>query len=84
MATISGSWPGCFIEQEGEKYLDCDEKTRHDALAKFGLDHNIPKMKTDLARYGIQYDAVVLRVHPPRERLCGRLREGADRAGLYL
>ncbi|MFR6393755.1 MAG: arginine--tRNA ligase [Oscillospiraceae bacterium] len=24
---------------------DCDEKTRHDALARFGLDHNIPKMK---------------------------------------
>ena len=46
-----------FYQQEGEKYLDCDEKTRHDALAKFGLDHNIPKMKADLARYGIQYDA---------------------------
>ena len=46
-----------FYQQEGEKYLDCDEKTRHDELAKFGLDHNIPKMKADLARYGIQYDA---------------------------
>ena len=45
-----------FYEKEGDKYLDCDEKTRHDALAKFGLDHNIPKMKTDLARYGIEYD----------------------------
>ena len=45
-----------FYAQEGEKYLDCDEKTRHDALARFGLDRNIPKMKTDLARYGIEYD----------------------------
>ena len=45
-----------FYEKEGEKYLDCDEKTRHDALAQFGLAHNIPKMKADLARYGIQYD----------------------------
>ena len=45
-----------FYEQEGEKYLDCDEKTRHDALARFGLDHNIPKMKSDLERYGIKYD----------------------------
>ena len=45
-----------FYEQEGEKYLDCDEKTRHDALARFGLDHNIPKMKSDLERYGIHYD----------------------------
>ena len=45
-----------FYEQEGEKYLDCDEKTRHDALARFGLDRNIPKMKSDLERYGIRYD----------------------------
>ena len=41
-----------FYAQEGDKYLDCDEKTRHDA----GLDHNIPKMKRDLERYGIRYD----------------------------
>ena len=45
-----------FYENEGDKYLDCDEKTRHDALAQFGLSVNIPKMKADLARYGIQYD----------------------------
>ena len=45
-----------FYDREGEKYLDCDQKTRHDALARFGLDNNIPKMKADLARYGIQYD----------------------------
>ena len=45
-----------FYEKEGGKYLDCDEKARHDALAQFGLSVNIPKMKTDLARYGIQYD----------------------------
>ena len=45
-----------FYENEGDKYLDCDEKARHDALAQFGLSVNIPKMKTDLARYGIQYD----------------------------
>ncbi len=45
-----------FYEQEGDKYLHCDEKTRHDVLARFGLDRNIPKMQTDLARYGIHYD----------------------------
>ena len=45
-----------FYEKEGDKYLDCDEKTRHDALAQFGLSHNIPKMKADLERYGIHYD----------------------------
>ena len=45
-----------FYDREGEKYLDCDQKTRHDALARFGLDNNIPKMQRDLARYGITYD----------------------------
>ena len=45
-----------FYEKEGDKYLGCDEKTRHDALAQFGLGHNIPKMKADLERYGIKYD----------------------------
>ena len=45
-----------FYEKEGDKYLDCDEKTRHDELARFGLSHNIPKMKADLERYGIKYD----------------------------
>lgn len=45
-----------FYDLHGEKYLTCDEKTRHDALAQFGLSHNIPKMKADLERYGIRYD----------------------------
>ena len=45
-----------FYDREGEKYLDCDRKIRHDALARFGLDNNIPKMQRDLARYGITYD----------------------------
>ena len=45
-----------FYEREGDKYLNCEEQVRHDALAQFGLSRNIPKMKTDLARYGIQYD----------------------------
>ena len=38
------------------------EKTRHDAHGRIRTAINIPKMKTDLARYGIEYDAVVLRV----------------------
>ncbi len=45
-----------FYEENGDKYLNCEEKKRHDALSSFGLNHNIPKMKTDLARYGIRYD----------------------------
>ena len=45
-----------FYEVEGEKYLECDETERRAALADFGLKHNIPKMKRDLARYGLNYD----------------------------
>ena len=45
-----------FYDLHGDKYLDCDEATRHEALAQFGLKTNIPKMKSDLERYGIRYD----------------------------
>ena len=45
-----------FYEQEGDKYADVDVAQRHEVLARFGLSHNIPKMKSDLARYGIHYD----------------------------
>ena len=45
-----------FYEREGDKYDAVDAAERREALARFGLDHNIPKMKTDLARYGIHYD----------------------------
>ena len=45
-----------FYDLHGEEYLDCDEATRHEALAQFGLKTNIPKMKSDLERYGIHYD----------------------------
>ncbi|MBQ8851558.1 MAG: arginine--tRNA ligase, partial [Oscillibacter sp.] len=45
-----------FYEQFGEQYKDADVAQRHEALAKFGLERNIPKMKSDLQRYGIEYD----------------------------
>ena len=45
-----------FYELHGEKFVAADEQERHDALAQFGLEHNIPKMKADLERYGIRYD----------------------------
>ena len=45
-----------FYEREGDKYAAVDAVQRREALAQFGLSHNIPKMKTDLARYGIHYD----------------------------
>ena len=45
-----------FYELHGEKFVTVDEEARHDALAQFGLEHNIPKMKADLERYGIRYD----------------------------
>ena len=45
-----------FYEKHGDSFQDVDEQTRLDALAAFGLEHNIPKMKEDLRRYGIEYD----------------------------
>ena len=45
-----------FFDAYGEKYMQEDVKTRHEAMARFGLDRNIPKMQADLRRYGIAYD----------------------------
>ena len=40
----------------GESLKDMPEKERFDVFVKYGLGKNIPKMKADLARYGINYD----------------------------
>ena len=45
-----------FFEKHGDSYLNRPEKERHEALAAFGLEHNIPAMKADLQRYLINYD----------------------------
>ena len=45
-----------FYELHGDRYKDAEEQTRLDALAAYGLERNIPKMKEDLRRYGIEYD----------------------------
>ncbi len=45
-----------FYEKHGDSYQTVEEQTRLDALAAFGLENNIPKMKDDLRRYGIEYD----------------------------
>ena len=45
-----------FLEENGPSWLDRPVSERHEAMAEFGLAHNLPKMKADLARYGIEYD----------------------------
>ena len=45
-----------FYEQHGESYLNKTVEERHADMARFGLDHNLPKMKSDLERYGIRFD----------------------------
>lgn len=45
-----------FYETNGEAYMDRPVEERHAAMAQFGLEHNLPKMKADLERYGIHYD----------------------------
>ena len=45
-----------YRADNGDGLLDADEQTRRDTLANFGLAYNIPKMKADLKRYGIEFD----------------------------
>ena len=45
-----------FREEKGDGWLNRPDGERRAELARFGLDINLPKMKSDLARYGIQYD----------------------------
>jgi len=45
-----------YYDQNGEKLLNVDAAERQNELAQFGLAHNLPKMKSDLQRYKIDYD----------------------------
>ena len=45
-----------FYDEHGDSYLNKDVTERHAAMARFGLDRNIPKMQSDLRRYGVEYD----------------------------
>jgi len=45
-----------YYDAHGDSLKDAPREERHAALARFGLDRNIPKMKEDLRRYKIEYD----------------------------
>lgn len=45
-----------FAEIHGDKYLEKTSEERKEELVKYGLNHNIPKLKTDLENYRINYD----------------------------
>ena len=45
-----------FYDEHGDSFLSRDVTERHAAMARFGLDRNIPKMQSDLRRYGVNYD----------------------------
>ena len=45
-----------FIEEYGDKYVECDSKTRRDALVGYALPKNIEGLEKDLGRYRITYD----------------------------
>ena len=45
-----------YRAQFGDTLADAPEEERQEVLARFGLERNIPKMKEDLLKYGIQYD----------------------------
>ena len=45
-----------FYEAHGDSYKDAPEDKWLDEMSRFGLERNIPKMKDDLRKYGIEYD----------------------------
>ena len=45
-----------FYDEHSDSFLSKDAAERHAAMARFGLDRNIPKMQSDLRRYGVNYD----------------------------
>ena len=45
-----------FYDLHGDKYKDSDESEWLEPMSEFGLKINIPKMKSDLQRYQIEYD----------------------------
>ena len=46
-----------FRAEYGDGYLEKPVAERHEVMARFGLAHNLPRMKADLERYGISYDS---------------------------
>ena len=45
-----------YYDLHGEELVNVPEKERQEKLAAYGLSVNLPKMKTDLQRYKINYD----------------------------
>ena len=45
-----------IYEKHGNSWKDLPEEERLDKLAEYGLSVNIPRMESDLKRYGIVYD----------------------------
>ncbi len=45
-----------FAELHGDSYMDKSEEERRKALVDYALPKNIAKMKTDIAKYRIEYD----------------------------
>ncbi|HIT25440.1 MAG TPA: arginine--tRNA ligase [Candidatus Enterenecus avicola] len=45
-----------FYELHGDSYQDAPEEKWLEDMSRFGLERNIPKMKADLKKYGIEYD----------------------------
>ena len=45
-----------FFQAHGDAYKDTPQNKWLEDMSKFGLERNIPKMKDDLRKYGIEYD----------------------------
>lgn len=45
-----------IYDQHGDSWKDLPQEERLSNMAAFGLERNIPRMREDLRRYGIEYD----------------------------
>ena len=45
-----------LYDADGEKYMELSSEARQKAFIEYGIPRNIERMKTDLARYRIQFD----------------------------
>ena len=73
-----------FLAQAGEFPGQTSQDAWETAMAEYGLSVNIPRMKADLKKYGIEYDQWFLESEPAQQRLCGGDCTAAHRQGLDL
>jgi len=73
-----------FREKYGDGYIEKSDREARDAMAQFGLSVNIPKMKTDLEKYGIRYDEWFLESSLHESGFVEETVQKADRTRIHI